>query len=69
MLWTLLLLLAVTATATWLSRMLASKRNRHAGLWAFATAMLPPVVLILWALPSKDAVKGAKPARSPSAAA
>ena len=50
---TLLLLLILTIAATWWARRLAIGRGRSVGAWAFATAMLPPVVLILWALPAR----------------
>ncbi len=49
----LVLLLIVTVLATFWSRHLANRRNRNAGAWTFVTALLPPMVLILWALPPK----------------
>ena len=52
----LLLLLVVTVAATWWARQLAVARGRRAGAWALATALFPPVVLILWALPAKVVV-------------
>lgn len=47
----LIILLAITILATCWARRLAIQRDRHVGGWAMATATLPPVVLILWALP------------------
>ncbi len=51
----LLMVLLVTLIATWWSRHLAMERGRRAGAWALATAIFPPVVLILWALPRRAA--------------
>ena len=49
----LIVLLVVTFIATYWARHLAQHRKRHVGGWSFATAMLPPLVLILWALPAR----------------
>jgi len=54
MIYTTIALLIVTILATYWARDLALHRRRHVGAWALATAMLPPVVLILWALPPKS---------------
>jgi len=51
----LVLLLAITIIATYWARYLAKQRGRHIGAWALATAALPPVVLLLWALPPRQA--------------
>lgn len=51
----LLALLAATIAATWWAKHLARHRQRRVAAWAFATAMLPPLVLVLWALPAKPA--------------
>lgn len=53
MIYSLILLLIVTIIATYWARQLAQHRRRHVSGWSLATAMLPPLVLILWALPAK----------------
>lgn len=53
MIYSLILLLIVTIIATYWARQLAQHRKRHVSGWSFATAMLPPLVLILWLLPTK----------------
>jgi|GEM_PF-4593694 len=50
----LLVLLVITFIATWWARHLAAERGRHVGGWALATALLPPIVLILWVLPTRS---------------
>jgi membrane-associated protease RseP (regulator of RpoE activity) len=55
----LVVLLLITVIATYWARHLAAHRRRNIGVWAFATAMLPPLVLILWALPEKPNAKAA----------
>ena len=59
MTYTLVAFLVITVIATYWARHLAAHRRRNIGVWAFATAMLPPLVLILWALPQKPAAKAA----------
>lgn len=49
----LIILLVVTILAMIWARRLAIRRGRHVTAWTLATALLPPVVLVLWALPSK----------------
>jgi hypothetical protein len=51
--YSLLALLIVTIIATYWARHLAQLRKRHVKGWMFATAMLPPAVLVLWALPKR----------------
>jgi hypothetical protein len=51
-------LLILTFVATWWSRRLAVARGRSASAWALATALLPPVVLLLWALPARTIPAG-----------
>ena len=51
--YSLLALLIVTIIATYWARYLAQQRKRHVKGWMFASAMLPPVVFILWALPAR----------------
>jgi hypothetical protein len=46
--------LAITLIAMFWARRLADRRNRHVGGWTLATAILPPVVLVLWALPARS---------------
>jgi hypothetical protein len=53
MVWSALVLLIVTVVATGWSRRLAAARGRHTAGWALATALFPPVVLILWTLPAR----------------
>ena len=48
----LIILLVVTILAVMWARKLAARRGRHVSGWALATALFPPVVLILWALPA-----------------
>lgn len=50
----LLLMFAITVIATWWARDLAEKRGRAVGAWGFATAIFPPIALILWALPARS---------------
>lgn len=53
MILSLVLMVAVTVLATYWARQLAFRRGRHIGGWAFATALFPPLVLILWLLPGR----------------
>ncbi|MGI9484636.1 MAG: hypothetical protein ACR2RF_01890 [Geminicoccaceae bacterium] len=53
MIYCLIVLLVITFVATYWANRLAYQRKRHVGGWSFATAMLPPLVLILWALPAR----------------
>jgi amino acid transporter len=55
----LIILLVVTILAVMWARKLAAKRGRHVNGWALATALFPPVVLILWALPRRSVVSKA----------
>ena len=55
----LLALLAITFGAVAWARPLARRRGRHVSGWALAVAMLPPVVLVLWALPSSPTAQPA----------
>jgi len=61
MILSLLVLLAITVAATWWSRLLAAERGRAVGAWALTTALLPPVVLLLWLLPAKSLKAAARP--------
>ena len=56
MIYSLLALLTVTIIATYWARDLAQLRQRHVKGWMIATAMLPPVVFVLWALPKRVSV-------------
>lgn len=51
----LLALLIVTILATVWAKNLAYRRHRHVSGWTISTALFPPLVLILWALPPKTA--------------
>lgn len=53
MIYGLVALLVITVLATYWANRLAYQRKRHVGAWSFATAMLPPLALVLWALPAK----------------
>ncbi|MEZ5931245.1 MAG: hypothetical protein R3F54_04740 [Alphaproteobacteria bacterium] len=58
MIWSLLLLLVVTVAATWWSRRLAAARGRSVAAWSLATALFPPIVLMLRALPARPLATG-----------